>query len=104
MDNILNINNPGYLARTIATKFKQRRLDLNITQEELAQKTGVSLGSVKRFESTAQISLSSLLKIAVILDLGDYFYGIKDIGEQQTIDQVLKSKKSKPRKRARRND
>ena len=103
MDNILNINNPGYLAKIIAGHFKNKRLSLNITQEDLAKKAGVSLGSLKRFENSAQISLSNLLKIAVILDLGEFFYGISQIEEQQSIEQVLKSKISKKRKRARKN-
>ncbi|MDL2307122.1 helix-turn-helix transcriptional regulator [Desulfovibrio sp. OttesenSCG-928-C06] len=48
----------------IASKAKARRLFLNISQKELADRSGVSLGSIKRFESNGQISLSSLLELA----------------------------------------
>ncbi|CAN5774566.1 hypothetical protein BH10BAC2_BH10BAC2_39850 [soil metagenome] len=37
--------------KLIATFFKQRREELNMTQEELAEKTGVGLSTIKRFES-----------------------------------------------------
>ena len=40
-----------------------------ITQKELAIKSGVSLGSIKRFEQCGEISLQSLTKIAISLDI-----------------------------------
>ena len=51
----------------IAARAKERRLALNISQRELAERSGVSLGSVKRFESSGLVSLSSLLEIALVL-------------------------------------
>ena len=43
----------------------------SISQEKLAKMSGVSFGSVKRFETTGQISLLSLTKIAMALDMAD---------------------------------
>ena len=40
-----------------------------ITHKELAIKSGVSLGSIKRFEQCGEISLQSLTKIAISLDI-----------------------------------
>ncbi|MCL2790804.1 MAG: helix-turn-helix transcriptional regulator [Desulfobulbus sp.] len=51
----------------IAAKTRQRRLALNISQQELADRSGISLGSVKRFETSGLISLASLLEIALVL-------------------------------------
>ncbi len=99
MNNILNINNPKYLATKIAEEFKRKRLKLNITQVELAKKSGVSVGSLKRFELKAEISLKNLLKLAVILDLSDYFYNITKLEDQESIDEIIKNKKQS-RKRA----
>lgn len=55
MDNILSDNlfdldrlNPQKIARNLAYRVKQRRLELNITQEELSRRSGVSFGWVKR--------------------------------------------------------
>jgi transcriptional regulator with XRE-family HTH domain len=47
---------------------KQRRKKLKISQKQLAEKSGVTYASVRRFETTGEISLSSLLKIANALD------------------------------------
>ncbi|MEL6865377.1 MAG: helix-turn-helix transcriptional regulator [Bacteroidota bacterium] len=38
-----------------------------LSQAELAERSGVSLGSIKRFEQTGKIAFESLLKLAHIL-------------------------------------
>ena len=57
----------------IIEKVKQRRKELKLTQQGLAKKSGVSYASVRRFESTGEISFTSLLKIANALNsLADF--------------------------------
>lgn len=41
--------------------------------EKFAEISGVSLGSLKRFENTGEISLVSLLKLAIVLDCAEEF-------------------------------
>lgn len=48
----------------LANREKKRRKKLKISQKELSEKSGVTYASIRRFESTGEISLSSLLKIA----------------------------------------
>ena len=67
----------------IAGRFKARRLDLNLTQRELAARSGVTWSSLKRFEREGLIALDSLLKLAVALDCLDDFD--KLAGESQPI-------------------
>ena len=55
------------LAKRVLNVRKRR----SISQEKLAKMSGVSFGSVKRFETTGQISLLSLTKIAIALDMAD---------------------------------
>lgn len=45
-----------------------RRKELKITQKDLALKSGVSYGSIRRFETTGEISLKSLIQIAKVLN------------------------------------
>jgi transcriptional regulator with XRE-family HTH domain len=40
---------------------------MNLSQKEMAERSGVSLGSLKRFESQGKISLESFLKLAHLL-------------------------------------
>jgi transcriptional regulator with XRE-family HTH domain len=72
---MLNINLKGVSDHLtdIAKRAKDKRLLLNITQLELAERSGVSLGSVRRFENSGLVSLSALLSIALVLgNLNDF--------------------------------
>lgn len=59
------------LDKKIADRVRLIRKRRSISQEKLAQISGVSFGSVKRFETTGQISLLSLTRIAMTLDMAD---------------------------------
>lgn len=59
--------------RELARREKSLRKLRGLSQLELARLSGVSLGSLKRFEHTGQISLESLLKIAYTLEAMDEF-------------------------------
>ena len=56
---------PRDICLETARKAVARRKALRITQKELAGMTGVSFASVRRFETTGQISFESLVKIAL---------------------------------------
>lgn len=98
---ILDKYNPDNVAKNIAARAKQLRLAENITQQQLAQKTGVSLGSIKRFETTGLISLQNLLRIAVTLNAVDDFTNLFAHTSYSSIDEVVKHQKVKKRQRAR---
>jgi transcriptional regulator with XRE-family HTH domain len=63
----INIKTPCEIKKEIANKARDLRLKLNLSQKTLSEKSGVSYGSLKKFEQTGQISLESLLKLALIL-------------------------------------
>jgi transcriptional regulator with XRE-family HTH domain len=95
----INISTPKSIMQNLKDKFKQKRLSLNLTQEGLSNKSGVSLGSVKRFESSGKISFESLLKIALILNCLDDFENIANKKDDQydSMDDLLKVKPIKKR-------
>ena len=64
--NFLNIKTSKEIQLEIAKNVRKRRKELKLTQEEFSKKLGVSFGSIKRFENTGEISLFSLIKIAII--------------------------------------
>jgi len=51
----------------LAARLKKIRRQLKLSQADLAERSGVSLGSLKRFENSGKISLESLLKLAHLL-------------------------------------
>lgn len=60
---------PGEINKGIAERLVKIRKRRKISQKDLSVKSGVSLGSLKRFEQTGDISLISLTKLAIALDL-----------------------------------
>ena len=52
----------------LANRLRGIRKRRKLSQEELSRQSGVSLGSLKRFEQTGQISLLSITKLAMALE------------------------------------
>lgn len=64
---------PADVMRELADKTAALRKQKDYSQTELARRSGVSLGSLRRFEQTGQISLEKLLILLQILDrLSDF--------------------------------
>lgn len=61
------LKSPNEVNKEIANRMSARRKERKITQAQLSERSDVSLGSIKRFERTGEISLSSLIKIAFAL-------------------------------------
>ena len=82
---------PHDITEELRVKFKARRKSLNYTQDELASRSGVSLGSLKRFESSGKISLESLLKLALVLECLEGFSSLCEVEEERfgSIDEVI---------------
>ena len=64
------------------------RKKLRLSQKEMAERSGVSLGSLKRFENTGLISLEALLKLAHLMGRLEDFDNIFQPGEN--LDEVAK--------------
>lgn len=78
----------------IAQKIVRLRKRKKITQKQLAVRSGVSLGSLKRFEQSGEISLQSLTKIAIALDveneLEDLFNNVPFASIEEVINEQTK--------------
>ncbi len=82
---------PLEVMENLKTNFRQRRKALGYTQEELAIRSGVSLGTLKRFERTGYISLESLLKLALVLECLNEFVSLCNTKEEnyESINELL---------------
>jgi transcriptional regulator with XRE-family HTH domain len=58
------VKTPTTVMEELVLKVQQLRKKNGISQFELFKRSGVSFGSIKRFETTGQITLESLLKLA----------------------------------------
>ena len=86
---LFNPKSPNDIAKEFVEKIKRQRKMLKISQVQLAAKSGVSLGSIKRFESKYEISLNSLIKILIALNLEKDFENLKTKKTYNSIDEVI---------------
>ena len=85
---------PGDVRLELAHKHKKLRKRKGLSQIELAERSGVSLGSLKRFETKGQISLESLLKLVFVLGrLSDFETVLKPDKDLKHIEKLFDSKK-----------
>ena len=81
------------LDKKIADRVRLIRKRRSISQEKLAQISGVSFGSVKRFETTGQISLLSLNRIAMARDMADELRQLFTEVPYRNIQEVINENK-----------
>ena len=81
------------LDQKLAQRVRNIRKRRSISQEKLAAMSGVSHGSITRFETTGQISLISLTKIAMALDIADELRSLFLQVPYRNIQEVLNETK-----------
>lgn len=88
----------------IAENARSQRLAMGLTQQGLAERSGVALPTLRKFEQKGLISLEAFLKLQMVL--GGLENVIKSIqpktSEFSSIDEVLETNKKPTRKRGNR--
>ena len=81
------------LNQKLADRVRNIRRRRSISQQKLADMSGVSYGSIKRFEQTGQISLLSLTRIAMALDIAGELRNLFTKVPYQDIQEVINENK-----------
>lgn len=81
------------LNQKLADRVRNIRRRRSISQQKLADISGVSYGSIKRFEQTGQISLLSLTRIAMALDIAGGLRNLFTEVPYQDIQEVINENK-----------
>jgi len=79
------------IAAELAVRLRNRRLAQNLTLEGLARRSGVALGTLKKFERTGQIALVSFIRLVVTLNDEAALAGLLLEQKFETLDEVLQS-------------
>lgn len=98
---MVSLTTPAKAQKKLAEQARARRLQMELTQEGLAERSGVPLPTLRKFERTGAVSLESFLKIHMVLG------GLEDILKAthvqdtlfSSIDDVLESDSPATRKR-----
>ena len=102
LDNYLH-DNPDEIAKEMASDFRKRRIEKNLTREEVADKSGVAVSNIVRFEQKGLISLKNLIGISMALL---YIAEIKNIFSEpkySTMEELLQIKRNTNKKKAYKN-
>lgn len=74
----------------LARRVRSIRKRKSISQEELSVQSGVSYGSIKRFETTGMISLVSLTKLAMALGCVEQICSLFTDVPYMSIEEVIR--------------
>lgn len=83
---------PEEINLELAKRLSRIRKRRNLSQVQLSEKSNVSYGSIKRFETSGQISLLSLTKLCVALNCVEEIKNLFTQVEYGSIEEVLRER------------
>lgn len=90
------------IVQRICLQLRQLRLDQNITQEELANRSGLGRATISRIEKGKAVSLLTLIQVLRALNHLNLLDAFQNVSPEISPLQLLKEQKA-PRYRASRN-
>ena len=96
-----SLETPEQVSRKLATRVKALRLARGWKQITLAERSGVSLASLRRFEESGRVSLQSLLDLAFALNRLDDFDALLQPPPAASLAELEAAEKRPARKRGR---
>ncbi len=95
----LSFMTPGDVARAVAERARARRVALGFTQEDVAERSGVNIWTLRRFEASGKLAFDALIRLAVVLDAVDGFGFLFPEPEFRNLDEVIDRPKRQRGKR-----
>ena len=83
---------PEEIDQALAQRLVRIRKRRNLSQVQLSEKSNVSYGSIKRFETSGQISLLSLTKLCVALNCVDEIKKLFTQVAYGSIEEVIRER------------
>jgi transcriptional regulator with XRE-family HTH domain len=96
-----SLETPESVSRTLAARVRELRLARGWKQVTLAQRSGVSLASLRRFEESGRVSLQNLLDLAFALNRLDDFAALFQGPRASSLAELEAAERRTTRKRGR---
>lgn len=96
-----SLRTPEQVSSALAARVKELRLARGWKQATLAQRSGVSLASLRRFEESGKVSLQNLLDLAFALNRLDDFEALFQGPRASSLAELEAGEKRPRRKRGR---
>lgn len=84
----IQLHNPDEIVRLLAERVRAERLRREWKQETLAERSGVSLPTIRRYERTGRTSLENMLKLCHALGRLDEFADLLTPPPASSIDEL----------------
>lgn len=93
------LDNPDEIAKEIANDFRKRRIEMNLTREQVSEKAGVAVSNIVRFEQKGLISLKNLIGIAMALGYTSEIKNLFSEPKYSTMEELLQIRKNTNKKK-----
>lgn len=98
-----NQRNPVIIAREVGERLKRQRLGKGWTREELAERSGVAVSTLKLLETKGNGSFQRLIRVAVALGLDGELRGLfGSAGDMESIESVKLAERQRAPRRGKR--
>ncbi len=97
----LSLHTPEQVSAGLAGRLRELRLARGWRQVTLAERSGVSLGSLRRFEKSGRVSLQNLLRLAFALGRLDDFDLLFQAAPATSMAELESARAGPARKRGR---
>jgi len=107
-DNILSVlenytlDTPDDIAQQLAADFRKRRIEKNLTREQVAELSGVAVSNLVRFEQKGLISLTNFIGIAMALGYAPEVKSLLAQPKYSTMEELQQIRKNAGKKKAHR--
>lgn len=99
LENYLH-DNPDEIAKEMANDFRRRRIEKNLTREDVADKSGVAVSNIVRFEQKGLISLKNLIGIAMALEYTSEIRSVFSQPKYSTMEELQQIRRNANKKKA----
>ncbi len=99
LENYLH-DNPNDIAKEMANDFRKRRIEKNLTREDVAEKSNVAVSNIVRFEQKGLISLKNLIAIAMVMEYTSEIKNIFSEPKFSTMEELQQIKRNMNKKKA----
>ena len=94
---VLSLLGPDDVKKHLAARLRERRLAENMSRKTLSSRSNIPEATIKRFENTGEISLSSLVFLAFALGAQDEFMNLFPEKPKVRLEDVLKTARQRGR-------
>ncbi|MBK6613045.1 helix-turn-helix transcriptional regulator [Ottowia sp.] len=102
---MFELHPPEAICRTLGERVRTLRLARNLSQQDLASMSGVSLSTVRRLEAGGQGGIQALVQVALALGAAEGLQGLfalptRSIAEAQSAAQAATRQRARQARRA----